>query len=73
MYGQRLVRPQEKLVVSEVYAVAGTASLYKKHKIERAHRDIHAILQHGIIQPHWMNQAGMAYVGLTPNGAMFRI
>ena len=60
-------------MVSEIYAVAGTASLYKKHKIERAHRDIHAILQHGIIQPHWMNQAGMAYVGLTPNGAMFRI
>ena len=60
-------------MVSEIYAVAGTASLYKKHKIERAHRDIHAILQHGIIQPHWMNQAGMAYVGLKPNGAMFRI
>lgn len=60
-------------MVSEIYAVAGTASLYKKHKIERSHRDIHAILQHGIIQPHWMNQAGMAYVGLTPNGTMFRI
>ncbi|MGO2340119.1 MAG: hypothetical protein ACTJHI_04155, partial [Psychrobacter sp.] len=60
-------------MLSEVYAVAGTASLYKKHRIERAHRDIHAILQHGIIQPHWLNQAGMAYVGLTPNGAMFRV
>lgn len=60
-------------MVSEIYAVAGTVSLYKKHRIERAHRDIHAILQHGIIQPHWMNQAGMAYVGLTPNGAMFRV
>lgn len=62
-----------KEMVSEIYAVAGTVSLYKKNKIERAHRDLHAILQHGIIQPHWMNQAGMAYVGLTPTGAMFRI
>lgn len=64
---------EARSMVSEIYAVAGTASLYKKHKIERAHRDIHAILQHGIIQPHWMNQAGRAYVGLTPNGAMFRV
>lgn len=63
---------EARAMVSEIYAVAGTASLYKKYKIERAHRDIHAILQHGIIQPHWMHQAGMAYVGLTPTGAMFR-
>lgn len=63
---------EARAVVSEIYAVAGTVSLYKKYKIERAHRDIHAILQHGMVQPHWMNQAGMAYVGLTPTGAMFR-
>ncbi|NNE31062.1 MAG: hypothetical protein HKN40_01710 [Winogradskyella sp.] len=59
-------------LVSEIFAVAGTASLYTKFRIERIHRDIYAILQHGIIQPHWMNQAGMAYVGLEPTGAMFR-
>lgn len=64
---------EARAMVSEIYAVAGTVSLYKKYKIERAHRDVHAILQHGIVQPHWMNQAGMAYVGLTPKGAMFRI
>ncbi|PYE39200.1 acyl-CoA dehydrogenase family protein [Psychrobacter fozii] len=64
---------EARAMVSEIYAVAGTASLYKQHRIERAHRDIHAILQHGIVQPHWMNQAGMAYVGLTPNAAMFRV
>lgn len=63
---------EARAMVSEIYAVAGTSSLYKNFKIERAHRDIHAILQHGIVQPHWMNQAGMAYVGLTPTGAMFR-
>ncbi len=60
-------------MVSEIYAVTGTASLYTKYKIERVHRDIHAVLQHGIVQPHWMNQAGMAYAGLKPTGAMFRI
>lgn len=62
-----------RTMVSEIYAVAGTVSLYSKHTIERAHRDIHAVLQHGIIQPHWMNQAGMAYLGIKPKGAMFRI
>lgn len=62
-----------KAMVSEIYAAAGTVSLYTENKIERAHRDIFAVLQHGIIQPHWMNQAGMAYLGLKPNGAMFRI
>ncbi|MBC3846452.1 hypothetical protein H8K90_08675 [Winogradskyella echinorum] len=60
-------------MVTEIFAVAGTASLYTKFRIERVHRDIHAVLQHGIIQPHWLNQAGMAYVGLKPTGAMFRI
>lgn len=60
-------------MVSEIYGVAGTASLYKKYKIERAHRDIHAILQHGIIQPHWMEQVGRVYVGLAPTSAMFKI
>lgn len=63
---------EAKEMVSEIYTVAGSASLYKKHKIERAHRDIHAMLQHGIIQPRWISQAGMAYVGLTPTAAMFR-
>lgn len=62
-----------RAMVSEIYAVTGTAALYTKYKIERAHRDIHAVLQHGIVQPHWLDQAGMAYVGLKPTGAMFRI
>ncbi len=60
-------------MVSEIYAAAGTVSLYTENVIERAHRDIYAVLQHGIVQPHWMNQAGMAYLGIKPKGAMFRI
>ncbi|MFS4469282.1 hypothetical protein [Maribacter sp. 2210JD10-5] len=61
-----------RAMVSEIYAVAGTSSLYSLFRIERIHRDIHAVLQHGIVQPHWMNQAGMAYLGLTPSASMFR-
>jgi alkylation response protein AidB-like acyl-CoA dehydrogenase len=61
-----------RTVLSDIYAVAGTVSLYTKFPIERVHRDIYAVLQHGIIQPLWMNQAGMAYLGITPTGAMFR-
>ena len=60
-------------MVSEIYAAAGTVSLYTENIIERAHRDIYAVLQHGIVQPHWMNQAGMAYLGIKPKGPMFRI
>lgn len=60
-----------RAIISEIYAVAGTISLYKKYKIERSHRDIHAVLQHGIVQPHWMNQAGMAYLKLKPTSPMF--
>ena len=60
-------------LVSEIYAAAGTVSLYTENRIERAHRDIFAVLQHGMVQPHWMNQAGMAYLGLKPKAAMFRI
>lgn len=60
-------------MVSEIYAAAGTVALYTKNIIERAHRDVYAVNQHGIVQPLWMKQAGMAYVGLKPTGAMFRI
>lgn len=64
---------EARAMLSEIYAVAGTAALYTKSHIERTHRDIHAVLQHGIVQPLWLNQAGMAYVGIKPTGAMFRI
>ncbi len=63
---------EARAMTSELYSVAGISSVYKIFKIEKRHRDIHAILQHGIIQPHWLSQAGMAYVGLKPTAAMFR-
>lgn len=63
---------EARSMVSELFDAAGTASLYKINKIEKAHRDIHAVLQHGMLQPHWMTLAGMAYVGLNPPSLMFR-
>lgn len=63
---------EARAMTSEIYTVAGISSVYKIFKIEKRHRDIHAILQHGIIQPHWLSQAGMAYVGLKPTAPMFR-
>ncbi|ASV28840.1 acyl-CoA dehydrogenase family protein [Maribacter cobaltidurans] len=62
-----------RAMITELFAVAGTSSLYTKFRMERIHRDIHGVLQHGIVQPHWMNQAGMAYAGLKPTAAMFGI
>lgn len=58
--------------LSEIFAATGTAALYVKSPIERAHRDIFAVLQHGIIQPHWMNQVGMVRMGIEAVGPMFR-
>jgi alkylation response protein AidB-like acyl-CoA dehydrogenase len=67
-----LAATTSRATVSEIYAVAGTSALYTKYPFERIHRDIHAVLQHGIVQPHWLNQAGMAYLGLVPTASMFR-
>lgn len=67
-----LAATTSRATVTEIFAVAGTSALYTKYPFERIHRDIHGVLQHGIVQPHWLNQAGMAYLGLVPSGSMFR-
>ena len=59
--------------VSKMYAMAGTSSLYVDSPIERAHRDIHAMLQHVITQPLWLEEAGRVKLGLEPTTPMFFI
>ncbi|MFK7889526.1 MAG: acyl-CoA dehydrogenase family protein [Granulosicoccus sp.] len=54
-----------RTVASDIYAAAGTAAMHTSSPIERAHRDIYAVLQHGIIQPHWMKQ--VAQVKMDPD------
>lgn len=62
-----------RTAVSDIYATAGTAALYNSSPIERAHRDIYAVLQHGTIQPHWLSVSGKVQLGLTADSPVFRL
>jgi alkylation response protein AidB-like acyl-CoA dehydrogenase len=57
--------------VSEIYGIAGASSLYTDSPIERAHRDIYAVLQHVALQPFWLEQAGRVRLGLEPTHPLF--
>jgi len=59
--------------VTEIYAAAGTSSLYTDSPIERHHRDIHAVMQHIALQPFWLEQAGRVSLGLEPTHPLFRL
>ncbi len=62
-----------RAAVSEIYAAAGTSSLYTDSPIERAHRDIHAVAQHIALQPFWLEQAGRVQLGLEPTNPLFSL
>ena len=64
---------ESRAAVSAMYAAAGTSSLYASGPIERAHRDIHAVLQHVVLQPLWLEEAGRVKLGLEPNSPLFTI
>ena len=60
-----------KTVVTAMYEAAGTSALYIDCPIERAHRDIHAIMQHVVLAPMWLEDAGRVHFGLKPNLPIF--
>lgn len=62
---------ESRAAVSAMYAVAGTSSLYQDSPIERAHRDIHAVCQHIVLQPLWLEEAGRVKLGLEPQSPLF--
>ena len=58
-------------VVRSMYDLAGASALYIECPLERAHRDIHAVLQHIVFAPFWMEAAGQVRLGLTPRNPIF--
>lgn len=58
-------------LVTEIYAAAGTSALYIDSPIERAHRDLHAAMQHITLQPFWLEQAGRVLLGMETTHPLF--
>ena len=58
-------------VVSNLYEVAGSTALYQDFALERIHRDIHAAMQHVVIQRLWLEEAGRVKFGMEPTNPLF--
>ena len=58
-------------LVRRAYDAAGASALYATCPLERAHRDIHAVVQHIILSPSWLEDAGKVWLDLEPNNPMF--
>jgi len=60
-----------KAVVRSMYEAAGTSALYVDCPIERAHRDVHAVMQHVVFAPLWLEAAGRVRLGLMSQNPIF--
>ena len=60
-----------KTTVTSMYEAAGASALYMDCHIEQAHRDIHAVLQHIVLQHFWLEQAGRIRLGLKSTHPLF--
>lgn len=56
-----------------MFAIAGTTSLYTHCPLERAHRDLHAMLRHIVVQPQWIQDAGRVMFELEPEQPPFAL
>jgi indole-3-acetate monooxygenase len=62
-----------KAVVTSMYEAAGSSALYIDCPLERAHRDIYAVMQHVQLAPIWLEAAGRVKLGLTPQTPFFDV
>lgn len=62
-----------RALVSGLYEVAGTPSLYVDSVLERCHRDIHAAMQHVVMQRVWLEEAGRVKFGMDPTNPLFAL
>jgi alkylation response protein AidB-like acyl-CoA dehydrogenase len=60
-----------KATLEGAYAAAGTTALYTDCPLERAHRDLHAMLRHVVAQPMWLEDAGKVALGLAPTHPLY--
>jgi len=60
-------------VADDMYAAAGTTSIYDDCALERIHRDLRVMRQHVIAQPSWAENAGRVILGLQPTEPLFAI
>jgi indole-3-acetate monooxygenase len=57
--------------VDEMFTAGGTSAMYTDNPLERAHRDIHAMMRHVLAQPILNDQSGRVLFGLEPNDSQF--
>ncbi len=62
-----------KAAVEAMYAAGGTTSLYEDCPLERAHRDMHAMLRHVVGQPFWLEDASRVKLGANPTHPLFAL
>ncbi len=53
--------------VDRVFHAAGTNAIYRKYRLERCFRDIHAAVQHAAGLPAHFESAGKVFLGLRPH------
>jgi alkylation response protein AidB-like acyl-CoA dehydrogenase len=59
--------------VNAMFEAGGTSAMYTDNYLERAHRDISAMMRHVVAQPLYSEQSGRVLFGLEPNDPWYAI